>query len=88
MTNPLLTKSPLEFELPDFKQLTDEHYLPAFEHAVAEHNSEIAAMLSQTPISFENTVVAMERAGDLLNTTMMVFYNKSSSDTNEKMQEL
>ncbi len=88
MVNPLLTKSQLAFELPDFKNLKDEHYLPAFEHAVASHNEEISAMLATSPVTFVNTVVAMERAGDLLNTTMMVFYNKSSSDTNETLQAL
>ena len=88
MVNPLLTQSKLPFELPDFAQLKDEHYLPAFEHAVETHNSEISAVIASQPVTFENTVVAMERAGDLLNTMMMVFYNKSSSDTNETLQQL
>lgn len=88
MTNPLLTKSPLEYELPDFAALRDEHYLPAFEHAVTEHNQEIAAIKANSDITFENTVVAMEQAGDLLNSLMMVFYNKTSSDTNEYLQEV
>ena len=88
MTNPLMQPSVLENELPDFANLRDEHYLPAFEHAVAEHNKEIAAILAQSEVTFENTLVAMERSGDLLTTTLMVFYNKSSSDTNETMQAL
>ena len=88
MTNPLMQSSKLEFELPDFANLTDEHYLPAFEHAVEVHNAEIAAILSQSEITFENTILAMEKSGDLLNTVMMVFYNKTSSDTNERLQEL
>jgi peptidyl-dipeptidase Dcp len=88
MTNPLLSKSLLEYELPDFAALRDEHYLPAFEHAVAEHNQEIAAIKANPDVTFENTVVAMEQAGDLLNSVMMVFYNKTSSDTNEYLQEV
>jgi peptidyl-dipeptidase Dcp len=88
MTNPLLSKSPLEYELPHFATLSDEHYLPAFEHAVAEHNQEIAAIKASTDITFENTVVAMEQAGDLLNSVMMVFYNKTSSDTSAYLQEV
>ena len=88
MTNPLLSKSPLEYELPDFATLRDEHYLPAFEHAVTEHNQEISAIKANSDITFENTVVAMEQAGDLLNSLMMVFYNKTSSDTNEYLQEV
>jgi peptidyl-dipeptidase Dcp len=80
--------SVLENELPDFANLRDEHYLPAFEHAVAEHNKEIAAILAQPAVTFENTLGAMERSGGLLSTMLMVFYNKSSSDTNETLQEL
>ncbi|MFM1767424.1 MAG: Peptidyl-dipeptidase Dcp [Actinomycetota bacterium] len=88
MTNPLMQPSQLENELPDFANLRDEHYLPAFKHAVAEHNKEIAAILAQPEVTFENTLEAMERSGGLLSTMLMVFYNKSSSDTNETIQEL
>ncbi len=88
MTNPLLSRSPLPYELPDFAKLTDEHYLPAFEHAVQSHNVEIAAILADPNVTFENTIVAMERSGDLLNSMLMVFYNKSSSDTNDTLQEI
>jgi len=88
MTNPLLSISPLPFELPDFANLKDEHYLPAFENAVLEHNKELAAIKSDSEVTFENTVVAMERAGDLLTSMMMVFYNKTASDTNKDLQEI
>lgn len=88
MTNPLLSRSPLPYELPDFSKLTDEHYLPAFDHAVQSHNVEIAAILAEPNVTFENTIVAMERSGDLLNSMLMVFYNKSSSDTNETLQQI
>jgi peptidyl-dipeptidase Dcp len=88
MTNPLMQPSKLDNELPDFANLRDEHYLPAFDHAVAEHNEEIAAILAQPVVTFENTLEAMERSGGLLSTMLMVFYNKASSDTNETLQEL
>jgi peptidyl-dipeptidase Dcp len=88
MTNPLLTKSALEYELPDFSNLKDEHYLPAFENAVAVHNQELAAIKANPEISFENTLIAMERSGDLLSSMMMVFYNKTASDTNKVLQEI
>ncbi len=88
MTNPLLSRSTLPYELPDFAKLSDEHYLPAFEHAVQSHNVEIAAILAEPQVTFENTIVAMERSGDLLNSMLMVFYNKSSSDTNDTLQEI
>lgn len=88
MTNPLLSASPLENELPDFANLLDEHYLPGFENGVAEQNREIAAILAQPEITFENTVVAMEKSGQLLASMLNVFYNKASSDTNDELQAL
>ncbi len=88
MTNPLLSASPLENELPDFANLLDEHYLPGFENGVAEQNREIAAILAQPEISFENTVVAMEKSGQLLASMLNIFYNKASSDTNDELQAL
>lgn len=88
MHNPLLIASPLENELPDFKNLRDEHYLPAFEHAVAVHNHEIAAIIANPEITFENTIVAMEKSGQLLSSMLMVFYNKTASDTNDLLQGL
>ena len=86
MVNPLLTKSTLPYELPDFANLKDEHYLPAFENAVAVHNQELEQIKNQPAVSFENTLVAMEKSGDLLNSVMMVFYNKTASDTNKELQ--
>ncbi len=88
MTNPLLSKSSLEYELPDFQNLKDEHYLPAFENAVQVHNQELAQIKANPEITFENTLLAMERSGDLLNSMMMVFYNKSASDTNPTLQDI
>lgn len=88
MHNPLLSPSKLENELPDFQNLRDEHYLPAFENAVSAQNAEIAAILSNPEVSFDNTVVAMERSGQLLNSMLMIFYNKTASDTNETLQAL
>ncbi len=88
MHNPLLSASTLENELPDFVNLKDEHYLPAFENAVAVQNAEIDAILAQAEVTFENTIVAMERSGQLLSSMLMVFYNKTASDTNETLQEL
>lgn len=88
MTNPLLSISPLEYELPNFALLKDEHYLPAFEHSVIEHNKQLQAIRDQSDINFENTLIAMEHSGDLLQSMTMVFYNKTSSDTNEQLQKI
>lgn len=88
MTNPLLQLADGPYKLVDFASLKNEHYLPAFEKAVAEHNQEIKAITSQSEVTFENTLVALEKSGQLLSQMMMVFYNKSSADTNEEIQKL
>lgn len=88
MTNPLLSHSTLEYELPNFALIKDEHYLPAFEHAVSEHNDELQKIRDQSDVNFENTLIAMERSGDLLQSMISVFYNKTSSDTNETLQKI
>ena len=88
MTNPLLQLSTLEYELPDFSKLTDEHYLTAFEAATKAHLAEIEEIVSQPEITFENTLVALESSGQLLTAMMYVFYNKTASDTNEEVQRL
>lgn len=88
MTNPLLQLADGPYHLVDFAILKDEHYLPAFENAVSEHNAEIEKITSQPEVTFENTLVALEKSGQLLSQMMMVFYNKAASDTNEKLQAL
>ena len=88
MNNPLLTLSNREFGLINFSELQDEHYAEAFNSATAAHNAEIAAILDTPEITFENTLVAMERSGWLLTQLVNVFFNKTSSDTNETLQQV
>ena len=88
MTNPLLQLANGPYDLVDFANLKDEHYLPAFESAVSKHNAEIEKITSEPEVTFENTLVALEKSGQLLSQMMMVFYNKTSSDTNETLQAL
>ena len=65
--NPLLSPATLPYGLPDYREIAPEHYLPAFEEAFAEHRREIDAITRVRSMpTFENTVVALERSGDLL----------------------
>ena len=88
MTNPLLSIPTGEFNLVDFESVKSEHYLAAFDEAVSQHNLEIEAILAQTEVSFENTLVALERSGQLLSQLVNVFFNKASSDTDEQIQAI
>ena len=87
--NPFAQRSTLEYELPPFAQIKEEHYLPAFYEGCAEQLAEVQAILdTQGAATFENTIVALEKSGQYLMRMLLVFYNKSSSDTNDAMNAI
>ena len=87
--NPLLAPSTLPYGLPDYREIAPQHYLPAFEEAFAQHRAEIAAITAQTePASFENTMIPLERSGDLLGSVARTFYTVSSADATPEIQEI
>jgi len=86
--NPFALRSTLEYELPDFSRINDESYLPAFYAGCEQQLGEVHDIIKQTDVTFENTVVAMERSGQLLMRVLTVFYNKSSSDTSDRLDEI
>eukprot|EP01031_Cornospumella_fuschlensis_P050368 gene50368-61622_t len=89
MTNPFFEPSTLPYGLPPFAEITDEHYLPAFEKGFADHLVEIAAITDSTEEpSFENTLIPLEISGQLLERVSHVFFNKCSSDSNDVTNEL
>ena len=76
-------------ELPPFERIRPEHYLPAFEAALAAHDAEIAAIAGdEAAPSFAITVAAMERAGLALDRVAGVFYNLTGSHTNPELQAI
>ena len=75
-TNPLLAPWTTPFGLPPFDSIRTEHFAPAFEHAMAEHLAEIAAIgADPAPPSFANTIETLERSGRALARVDMVFSN-------------
>ena len=87
--NPLLTESKAPFGAPQFDQIKDEHYLPAFEQAIAEAKAEIDAIVAnKAEPTFENTIEAMEYAGQTLNRVAGIFYNLLEANTNDALQEI
>ncbi len=88
-TNPFFAESSLPLQYPQFDQITTDHYLPAFERGMAEHLEEIAAIVNQAEApTFENTLVAMERAGQLLARVTRVFNAMSSAHTNDAIDAI
>jgi len=89
MKNPLLTESSAPFGAPQFDKIENEHYLPAFEAGIAEAKAEIDAIIAnEEEPTFENTIEAMEYAGETLNNVAGIFYNLMEANTNEQMQTI
>lgn len=88
-TNPLLTASPLPYQAPPFDLILQEHYRPAFDKAVAQKRAEIDAIISESAAAdFDNTVLALEKSGQLLNQVSHVFFAMTSAHTNDYLQQL
>ena len=89
LSNPFIERSLLEFELPLFSQIQEKHYLPAFYLGCTAQLAEVEAILAESEATtFENTIVAMEKSGQLLKRMLLVFYNNSSSDTNDELNAI
>jgi peptidyl-dipeptidase Dcp len=87
--NPLLTASPLAFQYPPFDLIRNEHFLPAIEQGMAENLKEIDAIANgDQPPTFDNTIVALERAGELLKRARTAFFNLNDANTNPQMQAI
>ena len=89
MENPLLTESKAPFGAPEFDKIKTEHYLPAFEAGIKEGKAEIDAIVANPDEpTFENTIEAMEYAGQTLNKVAGIFYNLMEAHTSDEMQAI
>ena len=86
--NIFLKRSVLEYELPDFAHLEEEHYLDGFYKGTAAQLEEVEAIIASGEPTFENTIVALEKSGQILSRMLNIFYNKSSSDTNDALDAI
>src|SRR5258708_5619052 len=87
--NPLLTESSLPYHVPPFDKIKDEHFAPAIEAGMREQlkEVEVVANNSEKP-TFENTVVALERTGRLLDRAEQTFSNLNACNTNPTLQKI
>jgi peptidyl-dipeptidase Dcp len=87
--NPLLRESTLPYNMPAFDRIRNEHFQPAIEQGIAEREREVEAIAnSPEEPTFENTIVAMERSGQLLSRANRIFGNLNSTNTNPAMQRI
>ena len=88
-TNPFAKPSSLPLQAPDFAAIKPEHFLPAFEAGMRQQLEQMNAIaeLSESP-TFANTLVPMEKSGEILNRVSAVFFNLSGAHTNEAIQDV
>ena len=88
-SNPFFAESPLYMYYPQFDEIENSHYLPAFERGMEEHLAEIKAIANQTEApSLDNTLIPMERSGQTLNRVATVFFSQTAANTNDEMEEI
>src|SRR5438132_10924453 len=87
--NPLLSESSLPYHIPPFDKLKDEHFIPAIEAGMREQLKEIEPIAnnSEKP-TFDNTIVALERTGQLLDRAQRTFSNLNACQTNPARQKI
>ncbi len=89
-TNPFFVSAfTTPFGAVPFDRITPEHFQPAFERGMAEHESEIEVIANQAAApTFENTIAALERSGRQLDRVSMVFFNLTSANSNEAIRAI
>src|SRR3977135_978443 len=87
--NPLLVESALPYHMPPFDKIKDEHFVPAQEAGMREQLKEVDAIAasSEKP-TFDNTIVALERTGRLLDRAERTFENLNACNTNPTLQKI
>jgi peptidyl-dipeptidase Dcp len=88
-TNPFYAPSALPFQAPPFDKIKDADYQPAIEAGMAQQRKEIQAIADNpAPPTFENTIVAMEKTGQLLHRVSNVFDAVTSANLNPTLQKV
>ncbi|KUJ50229.1 M3 family metallopeptidase [Chryseobacterium sp. JAH] len=88
-SNPFMKKSKLQYEAPEFDKIKNEHFKPAFEFGLKQHDAEILKIANNSETAtFENTIVALEKSGEVLKRAVTIFSNLTSANTNPTLQAL
>ena len=87
--NPLLVKSQLPYGAPDFSKIKTSDYLPAFESAIQEQRDKIAAIVGNADsATFENTILAYEESGRMIDHVGRVFFALTEADKTTELAEI
>ena len=87
--NPFFSDYGTYLEAPAFDKIKNEHYMPAFIEGIKQQKAEIEAICNnkETP-NFENTILAMDKSGELLNKVSGVFFNMMECMNSDEMQQI
>ncbi|HEX7801348.1 MAG TPA: M3 family metallopeptidase [Pseudoxanthomonas sp.] len=88
-SNPFFAESPLPLHYPQFDKIKDSDFAPAFDAGMAEQLKEVDAIANNTAApTFDNTILAMEKSGQVLNRAQTVFFSLVGADTNDARNKL
>ncbi|EPK7281730.1 peptidyl-dipeptidase Dcp [Citrobacter farmeri] len=89
LTNPFFSHSLLPYQAPRFDLIEIGHYRPAFDEGMKQKREDIAAIIANSDApDFANTVLALEKSGELLTRVTSVFFAMTAAHTNEELQRL
>ncbi|MCU7493358.1 MAG: M3 family metallopeptidase [Ignavibacteria bacterium] len=87
--NPFFSEYKTPFQVPPFDKIKEEHYLPAFKEGIKQQQKEIKAIINnKKEPTFENTILALERSGELLTKVGNVYYNAMNTQITDNIQKI
>jgi peptidyl-dipeptidase Dcp len=87
--NPFFQQSPLPLHYPQFDKIKIEHFVPAFDRGMADNLREVETIANNPKApTFENTILAMEKSGQLLSRALTVFGNYTSTVSNDELEKI
>ncbi|MCU0305474.1 MAG: M3 family metallopeptidase [Thermoanaerobaculales bacterium] len=87
--NPFFADYGTPFDVQPFDRIEPAHFVPAFEEGMARQDAEVAAIVSNAePPTFDNTIAALDRSGELLEEVSRVFFALTGSNTSDELQAI
>lgn len=87
--NPFFAEYDTPFNVPPFDKIKPEHFIPAYEKGMEQEKAEIEALVNNPDApTFDNTIVALDRAGKLLSEVSRVFSGLSGANTNDELKAI
>ncbi len=87
--NPFFGDYNTPFDVPPFEKIEAEHYMPAFEEGIKQHDAEIQAIIDNPEApTFANTVAALDLSGNLLNRVSLVFFSVSEAASSDALRQI